>query len=251
MGELQEVESRMGSGLPMVLSVLPRLAAIGAIGISVAGISLHLCGYVAQSSYLRSFGLDPDGFPRSADWLTFNGYYTAMDRASWVLSNMSWWLFLGVVFYLALLILTVRWEPSKRYPPRWLRRLNPHPMLKLGASSISYAFFGVSSVYIALVLAVLILIVPGLAGETAGRKKADEDLRLYLAGCDERRPCSEVWRGEFKLVEGFVLATSATHIAMFDPALGASKIVERTGTSLVARLDPRRIEDAKRSVAID
>lgn len=222
---------------------ISKLAAMLAVPITIAGAAIHVCGYSAQVGYLRVFNVDPDGFPRSTDWLMFNGYYSAFERVAWLAGAMKAWIAVFVVLYVTLLVTIFRWKPAKRTPPEWIRKLNTSKNTRFLLVNFIGSAVGLGVVWISVMIAALLLAIPGIAGESAGNKMARDRIAEYVEGCSASNPCSEIFGYPSVALRGFVVATSAEHVAVFVPESMAVEIIERAGTRIVSSVSTRWIED--------
>lgn len=220
--------------LRIALSVVTRLAGIGAIIISLGGVALYVAGVFAQNSYLSYFSIDPDGFPRSSDWLAVRGYFFTFERLFSIVSQLSWKLLLvyfGVVTYLIVLF---RWQPK----PRKVRKIILPWWLELGGwtriigSSVMYAGWALVVSYFAFILALVVAMFPALIGGSAGRSAAIADASKYAEGCSQEQPCTELLLNGEVVGSGFILAISLEHVALWDARNGRVRVVPRHGLEL-------------------
>jgi hypothetical protein len=220
-------------------ATVSRLFVVCAALASVGAVSLHLCGYVAQRSFLRAFSVDPDGFPRSTDWMLVNGYYSVIDIGLSLLKNAIGWTSLGVFVFFAILIAIFRWKPTKTEGPKWLGRLRRSSAFQLWG--VSFLFSGLTFLvaYLALPLALIFIMIPAFAGETFGEARARELVELYQKGCSTANPCTEVWVGGSRAASGFVIATSTERLAFYDVDSKVVRLLENSELELRSPIDPR------------
>jgi len=234
--------SGVDAPLPESRLTISKLVAMLAVPITIAGAAIHVCGYSAQVGYLRVFNIDPDGFPRSTDWLMFNGYYSAFERVAWLAGAMKSWIAVFVVLYVTLLVTIFRWKPAKRTPPEWIRRLDTSKNIWFLFANFLGSAIGLGVVWISVMIAALLLAMPGIAGESAGKRMARDRIAEYVEGCSASNPCSEIFGHPSGPSRGFVVATSAEHVAIFVPESMAVEIIERAGTRIVSSVSTRWIE---------
>lgn len=216
-------------------SVLARLAALGAILASVGGIVLHVSGSAAQRSYLRAFNIDPDAFPRAADWVLLNGYFTIVDLGSTIVGGTLTWVGFVVLATLSGLVGIYRWKPKGRVPPQSVVRLTTvlPGWLKQALLNVSIAYLLLAVLFFIVAVAVLAAIVPWATGDTYGEDAARADIARFKKGCGVTQ-CSEIWRDSQKVAQGWVIATAPEHVAFYDAKRSAVRLVERKGLEIVS-----------------
>lgn len=226
------------------LSVLSKLFMAGAALASVGAVSLHLSGYVVQRSFLNAFNVDPDGFPRAADWMLVNGYYSAIDGGLLLFKGLVSWPSMLLFGCLWLLIVIYRWELKPRDTPDWASRLRNTKAFQLWGISFLYSGLAFSTVSLMLPVGMLVVLLPALAGETYGEKRARELMLEYRKGCSPENPCSEVWTGGRRIASGYVIATSGTRLAFYDVEVKMVRLIEAKDLELRSPLNPK-VADAR------
>lgn len=216
-------------------SILTRLTALGAILASIGGVVLHISGTAAQRGYLRAFSVDPDAFPRSADWILLNGYFSILDLASIIVVNMLTPIGLVVLIAMTGIVAIYRWKPKSDGPPQLLLRLAAlmPGWLKQFLFNVSVAYLAQAVIFITVAVAVLVAIVPWATGESYGVRAAKEDIARYKKGCHAVQ-CSELWRGTQKMADGWIVASSPTHLAFYDAARSTVRLIERQGVEILS-----------------
>lgn len=230
------------------LSFLAKLFAIAAVFVSAGGVFLHLCGNVAQSTYLRAFNVDSDGFSRGADWMMVNGYYSTIQSGVLVIQSAFTVMSLGAIAYVTILVAVVRYRPRKQELPECIRHFRNREWVRRFLGIRGVAFMG-ANVAIAGVLyavgfslmcfALLLVLVPGLVGEKFAKDEARKDVQSFKAGCVATHPCSELWSGGKKIAAGFVIATTSERIAFFDVQLKMIRQLERSGVEVRSPINPK------------
>jgi hypothetical protein len=210
------------------------LAKLFAIVAAVGGVSLHLMGYVTHRTYLTSLGVDPGLFPKSADWLVINGYYTLADRFMVVFrAAASGWgkivlAMLGVALYMFCVQQLAKIVKASS-PPNWLQRTWLKELLQnLLASGLLFLVAPLT-----ILVSMLFILLPAVLGESAGKDFAARDLARYNKGCAATLACAEVRRDGQILASGFLIDSSELHIVIYDVALNRAHAFERANTDFV------------------
>lgn len=229
MNDDQAVPSNKTTAWPTLVKFFATIAAVG-------GVSLHLMGYVTHRTYLSSLGVDPGLFPKSADWLIINGYYTLADRFLLIFrAAVSGWgkillAMLGVAFYM-FCIQQLGKVVRASSPPSWLQR----PWLKELLQNLLASGLLFLVAPLAIVVSMLFVLLPAVLGESAGKDSAARDLALYKKGCAATLACAELRRDGQLLASGFLIDSSESHIAIYDVALKRAHAFERSSTDFVGR----------------
>lgn len=242
-----EVEDVGKAKSDRMLSLVAKFLAVATVLASMGGVFLHLCGYIAQRTYLRAFNVDPDSFTREADWLMVNGYYSTMPINSVVAQSVfswsSFWLFVWVLLTVAMIRFV-----SLKEPPEWIKKIKAKQSSRNSGKSRLITFLVEAFLYSGLVwsigyllvlCAILVVLVPGVTGERFGESVARKDATAFGTGCVENNPCSELWQGDKKIASGFVVATSSEQIAFFDTQIKMVRQVERSGIEVRSPVHPK------------
>jgi hypothetical protein len=206
-----------------------------------AGISLHFLGHVSHETYLRLWGLDTGLFQKPAYWTSVNGYYTFFDRVvsgftilveSWKTLGLLWLVAIGLVSYLSFLTFFSETPTPKKLRdwtarlPAWLQRT----CVCIGVSTAFTMF-----VPAALLLIAISLAIPEYLGDSHGKAAFEKDIARFRNGCESSEPrliCLEILRDGESIANGFLIDSSATHIALFDVDRQNARIIERSGTEI-------------------
>jgi hypothetical protein len=224
---------------------LPSLAKATAAIVAMGGLALHLMGHTAHSTYLRQMNIGSEAFPKSTDWLVINGFYTLADRFLALLNALTkyWLVTVGVIVATSLYVYfykLISKLPSKKSQPqvsrlpRWLSELVDSTALV----TLSYGFGGM-----AILIIMFVLLVPAALGETAGKNLAARDMAEFGKFCVPEGNCLEVIRDGKIFVAGYLVATSPSHVAVYDPSLGKVRVIELDGVEL--RATPRSVTEKK------
>lgn len=213
------------------------LAKIGAITAAVGGVSLHLIGQVSHRTYLDQMGVSAGHFPKATDWLLINGYYTLAERLMVMINAFlthTWQI------VLAILALGLYMFGIERLG-RWLR--NKGPIFNLSglpawASDLLRNIFASTFLFIgaptAIMFLTVILLVPAILGETAGKDIAAKDMRRFAEGCESggtntAANCVQILMDGKVLASGYIIDASQTHVAVFNPATRRTTVMEAAG----------------------
>ncbi len=240
-GSVSDAPPSMAGARLTWFSVLSKLFVAGAALASVGAVSLHLSGYVAQRSFLSAFNVDPDGFPRTADWMLVNGYYSVIDSGVLLFKSLISWPSLIVFGYLLLFIVIYRWDLKTRDVPEWANRLRNSKAFQLWGLSFLYSGLSFAVVSLMLPVAMIIVLLPALAGETYGEKRARELMLEYREGCSAKNPCSEIWTDGGRVASGYVIATSGARLAFYDVEVKMVRLIEAKELELRSPLNPKLV----------
>lgn len=230
-------------------SLKPRwssLAKIGAITTAIGGVSLHLMGQAAHRVYLYQMGIDAGHFPKTTDWFVINGYYSLAELFLVFIGALS-----GHTWQIVLLILTLSiYLYGVEKIGGWLRVKAPTAKLArlpLWASDLIRNLFAGTFVLVGIPIAIMcvmmILLLPAIVGQTAGKDVATKELQRFASGCDRERSdasegCSQIVMDGKVLVTGYIVDASQSHVAIFDPATRRTTVVETAGKTITGRVRP-------------
>lgn len=219
------------------------LAKIIAAAAAVAGFSLHFMGQVTHRTYLHQMGASAGHFPKTSDWLMVSGYYTLVERLMILVSA-----FLTHLWQIALaIILLGLYMYAMERLGRWLKNKDPVSWLAWSpawASDLIRNLFASTFMLVgipaAIMVVMVIILLPAVLGETAGKDIAAKDLELFQAVCQSEDPsvspnCSQIIMGDKVLAIGYIIDTSPTHVAIFDPLIHRTMVMETSGKVIVGR----------------
>jgi len=219
------------------------LAKIGAISAAIGGVSLHLMGQVAHRIYLQQMGVSAGHFPKTADWLVINGYYTLGTR---FLALMKAFFSHTLLIALAIVVLGV-YMYGMDVLSRWLK--SKAPALKLAGlpawasdviRNLLASAFVVIGIPIAVMFMMLVLLLPAVVGETAGKDVAAKEMTSFMAGCDSGESntpsnCSQIVMDGKVLATGYIIDASESHVAVFDPVTRRTTVMEMAGKTVIGK----------------
>ena len=211
--------------------------AIATASVGVGAVLLHAIGSIRHNVFLAQFGMDADLFPKSADWLMLYGFYGVFNRANWGLIFLrQHWYWLPVVWIALGLYLFVLKTPVGEGEPGpftlWLKRKGAWAKRLLLSLILSWLAVWVSIV--ALLLVWLATVFIGVVGETAGLATAEMAKEDYAKGCEKSKSkCVVLLKGGQTVASGYVLDSSVSHIAIFDPEERDARSLPREGTEVI------------------
>lgn len=222
---------------------------------AIGGVALHLIGYVYLDTYLSVWGINTELFPKPVDLLIIHGYYALMDRAisvsTLLLNNWKELLVPALFFatYLFLLIQLGKSEKTKKFKktprkfPTWV---------KDAIFSITFTGVVYVTVPVVLILGVALVIVPVTIGYSSGNTNGKNDLATFQHGCTSlktNKTCITLMKEGKAISYGYLIDSSETHLALFDPKTKQTTIFERGGTLLMA--DPPKTSKLQGTISIN
>lgn len=205
--------------------------AIGTALTGAAAVLLHLVGNAVHRGYLSQWGIESGAFPKTAEWLTTQGYYgiwNALGAAFLGLwANWYWVVLVCVGILLYIIVLLMPWNPFDGAWARvWLGKCPKWVVRTLGilAGGAMATFL---LMYLSLAL-FLIIGFPASLGRSIGEEIALNEAEDFVKGCAvSRRACVRLFRDGQLVGEGYLLESSPTHIAYMDIALRRARVVLR------------------------
>jgi hypothetical protein len=210
------------------------IAASSALG----GVLLHLIGATTNQTYFSQWGLDSEMFPQPTDLTIVLGYHALWNglASTFLDAIRQYWLWLvGYGFFVGLIALLALLPD--RVPRRMLATwLEDHQIL---AKIVLVLTVSMGSVAVAipalLVTALVVLALPIGAGESYGKKLVSEQLTDYRRGCENptsHAKCTALMRGNELVAQGFLIASTEAHVAIYDPVNNRTILTERAGLTL-------------------
>lgn len=217
------------------------LAKIGAATATVGGLSLHLIGQVAHRVYLSRMGINAGQFPKTTDWLVINGYYTlgeqflGLMRAFFAHTGLIVLAILGLGVYMYGMEILGQWLNTKAPVAKftWLPPWASDVIRNLLAST-----FVLIGIPVAVMFMMLVLLLPAVIGETAGKDMAAKETTRFMAGCDSGESstpanCSQIVMDGKVLATGYIIDASQSHVAIFDPVTRRTTVMEMAGRTVI------------------
>lgn len=204
--------------------------------VAVGTVLLHAVGTIAHTRYLWSWGVDPNLFPKTTDWNLIFGYYALFDRAfaalSGVVGELLW--FIGAAL-LAAAYVTLLLSVGSGESEGMKRILNALPArFRSGAKRFILTFLVLCLLPFALAVITSLMAVPGALGESAGRSFSEKKLADFKKGCAQSlAPCVEVRRDGNPLATGYLLDSSASHVAILEISSKHARTIPLAGVELV------------------
>jgi hypothetical protein len=205
------------------------VAALGLTG----GVLIHFIGYMHHIVYLEAWGVSPQLFPKSIEWLGARGYLTTFTQISGLLSFLSEnWIQLASLSF-AIFISMVIPALFERNEKRLEGFVGRFPRVK-GFLIACLSMIGLIAVLIliALVLARTLIAIPGAIGVTSGQEAAAKDLARFRKGCEQEIGCTSVLKEGSLVARGFLIDSSPTHLALYIPTDKLVRIIPIEGLEL-------------------
>lgn len=219
------------------------LKIFAATGITT-GIILHFIGTVSHEIYLAQWGIAASQFPKSADWVSTNGYFTLFSRlassffslkTNWINVWEFWATMTLVVVYIIFLIFINKKIDSNESIGRWVASRTRFSRLSLQVLFLGTLLSVVVSCGIFLATSVMSL--PALIGSEQGKFQAASDLQKFKKGCLEdtqATECIELKKEGSVIAKGFIIDSSESRIALFDVALQRVRVLELQGLEILS-----------------
>lgn len=217
---------------PNVTRIAAFLAAMGALG----GVLLHLIGYVAHRTYLGHMGVNFGLFPKSTDWLLINGYYTLADRLflfSEAFAQYKWHitgLIIGMATYMLIMEKLGQWIKNKG-PFLNITRL-PQWFSDIVRNLLTSAFVFIGAP-LAIMAIGLMLLIPAVIGEVAGKHVAQKSEERIIKMCADSQSCARLEFAGKVIAVGYIIDASESRIAIFDPVTRTTSIHNTDGTTII------------------
>lgn len=243
-----ETPSSVNPKPPVSLPLATWMAVFTAI-VSVGGIFLHIIGYAAHESYLAAWGIDAGNFPKSVEDRLIFGYVAFLDRSAHVLGLFGeqasgfLWIILALTIYIFGLLAFKQFIQPK-LPLEKFR--NVSKLGKVLITSFSFTAVGVLSVPAILLVTIIFISIPAFYGHSFGSSKALNEFEAFSLGCNRVsvHQCFELHKNGKQIVQGFLLDSSETKVAYYDPQTKSSHSIERAGTEYIAY--PPKLEEVSK-----
>jgi hypothetical protein len=250
--EREDAQSSKSGG-----SLWPAVVKTGAAIAAIGGVAFHFMGLVGHIAYLRNWGIDAGLFPKPVDWLMVNGATAVADRTVVVLAAME--TSLGKLLLLALLFFVLfsiafrfgiaSAQRAPQIPKSSATRDTTSPWWRSVGFGVMVTTSMFGAVPIAMLFVAVLILFPAVMGDTYGATVAQRERKVFDGGCQAAghvAQCVEVRKGDQLLVRGFLIESSQTHVALYDPATHRARAIPREGTDLLA--DPLPALNDRRSV---
>jgi hypothetical protein len=218
------------------------LAKVGAAIVAVGGVAFHYTGLVGHIAYLRAWGVDAGLFPKPIDWLMINGAAAFVDRTVVMLAlanTITWPLVATALLCFVVLTIAFRVFIASGSP----NRPDAEPVASNASPWTASLGFGVAStlsifgtVPIAILLFAALILFPWVMGEAYGAAAAKRELAIFDRGCQTAPSgyrCIDVRKVDQLLLRGFLIESSPTHLAIYDPQTRRTRTIPRDGTDLI------------------
>jgi hypothetical protein len=225
------------------------LAKVGAGVVAVGGVAIHFMGLVGHLAYLRTWGVDQGLFPKPTDWLMTNGAAALVDRTALILAAANTVTGKLVAIAILMFVVLAGWL---RFAGRSPRRASNGRGQREGSNSWSESlwlagmvtFTTIGSVPVAMLFVAMLILFPWVAGDTYGAAAAERERAKFDRGCDAAASsaprCIDVRKGDQLIVRGFLIESSQSHLAVYDPDAKARRTltIPRGDTELQSNAPP-------------
>jgi hypothetical protein len=221
-------------------SVFSTIAKITAAFGVVGGLALHFIGHVTHEIHLGALGVEPGLFPKPIDWIEIQGFYTIYERFSVIGSLLAdhklhlLLLWISLIGYF-LIVLQISKIPRSERLKSWGIRIRSWPRvlgISIWLACATTFVLPITIFFISSTMAMLTIF-----GETGGIALANRDIATFQKGCDKAllgQKCFDLMKDGKLIARGFLIESSATHIAMFDINAKRARALERAGTEIIA-----------------
>lgn len=229
-----------GPGDPLPWALSTKL--IASVSVAV-GIALHFFGHIAHDTYLNAWGIDSGQFPKSIQWMGVNGFVAVSDRITTLLKlltsdwHLSFYLVIIIIFsliYVDFLNFISGWEPKGAKKHSTVR--GPIWLYKLILNSAYAVVIPLLALFVLIIIGSIMAIIL-LIGSSHGSDRASNDLAQFKKGCrgdGVKRVCVQIRKNNLQIVEGFIIDSTESRIAIFDNLTKQVRVVELSGAELVA-----------------
>lgn len=221
----------------------PGLLAATTVLVGAATVILHFLGLVVHRTYLTEWSISSTPFPKSTDWLLLNGYYGVWNGLAMLFVAMSknfLWVFIGATLLLIYLwLLFGSWNPLEKVVKNrsWLQ-LYPAWLKKVGLWISAGILMTVMLISLTLVLFFLIG-TPAQIGRTIGKEIYASHFKDFAKGCEaSSASCLQILKNGESIGTGYLLDSSATHLAYYDTQLKRSRVIPIDGLEMRALRSP-------------
>ena len=239
--EKQEATDKKEAKKPFEWSLSKTFALIGVI----AAVILHLAGHISHETYLRYFGLDAGVFTRDAFATQVVGYYVLSEffSAGFELLVKRWNVLaivsLGAAGYFALIHLFME--------SKWVKRGRENAKGKQGGWRFVLFIFAMTMMFVSglpvlFAATAVVLAIPSELATTYASRRFEADMKEFNKGCWPDKVkldylCSDINRDGKLLARGFLVDSSASHIALYDVNMKKARLFERDKTEVIGTPD--------------
>lgn len=205
--------------------------------VAVGSASLHLVGSIWHFQYLQYWGVDARLFPQAADQILLKGFYALFDRLLLLFIALAkeWYLVLLVVALLFLLALYIDAITDKAVDAVVKVAHSGRPWRKRVVQGLMLGLTFASFALLATFVLVALMGIPAAAAEMSARKSAEANAADFAKGCAEsKRSCVEIQRAGQPPIQGYLLESSPTHLAVFDAGIRRSRTLSRDGVEVIS-----------------
>lgn len=214
------------------------------VGLAVAGgycvYAMHLAGKTMHEHYLGLFGIDANLFPRSLDDIATLGQMGLLERlitffmaVLQALEKQGLIVLAVMTAVLFILLFLIRKFPKQSSLPNWAK--NMPGWAGDAGKSLAMSVLAMAVFLEVFAFGLVMLMMPVSMGQSAGAKLYESEMQVFQAGCRTAKTaqrCVQLLKQGRIQMQGYVIDSSPTHIAIYDVKLKQARAVERNGLEL-------------------
>ncbi|WP_353396548.1 hypothetical protein [Hydrogenophaga sp. 5NK40-0174] len=231
-----------------------RLVAKATAFFAVSAVLLYYIGRAVQIGYLAEWGIDGSVFPKTSDEIAVTGFHGLLngigylftfllDRIIWAaVGGIAFALYVGLIWF-GLSLAFSAFEAPRVDRWKWLERFHlrrPLLLATVGAGSGILAPFALAMLF-------GIFAAPLFVGRTVGEQLAQDHLADFSRGCEASRyQCVQLFQKDGEVNFGYIVQSSASHIAYFDVCRKFVRQVERAGVEILPGRLPGKLDNVRK-----
>jgi hypothetical protein len=209
-------------------------------GFALGAVLLHMAGSIRHRNYLYAWQIDPELFPRTTESTLIGGFYVLFFKLLEAFNAMLSVYAVLFICTLTAVIFVLRafqgWLDRLEVPKserHWLRKWQGQLLASAMLSTMAYF-----AAPIAIGIFIMVSAHPASLAEVAARESFQRDLQAFRKGCagakESKVRCIELKKEGVPIVRGFMITSSASHIALYDVESHRTRIIERGATELLS-----------------
>lgn len=220
------------------------VAKVSAAFSALGGLSLPLVGASTHAQYFREWGLDAAMFPIAADMTFVYGYEALVHGFGAALLSVFkdyWPVLLGYgLLCVGTMLLVVKESQYRAVFSEFLRRKEKlGKLLRLSIACLLAMALPTVAIPFAAVSALLVLALPISAAESYAKDRVNRQIADFKIGCEmaskiRGAKCLKAVKNGEQVAYGFLIGSSESHVALFDPVLMDVVLLERAGATLTS-----------------
>ncbi len=231
-------DTETSTNAPRKIKHWPGLATIVAAATAIGSSVLFLVGFTVLQTYYFEWGIDSALIAATPQQTIVLGYQALVNEYAAGFVRITGQYILWIVAYALLLWLVAM--ASDRWGSKGNRALNKLSSQHPGTARLMAMLAASVGVVVAMPLvlgamAFLLLVWPLKAADEYGKDLAAKQLADFKRGCDLKAAtnhCATLTRKDTFVARGFVIGSSESVIALFDPASNRTIVLEREGLQL-------------------